>query len=189
LEHGHPATAIERLQLDKMESNSVTDGISVDSKDDSNAFLQPGWIAHTQLLLDSYRRWTGRELIARTGSPRNQAMSLYLAPFVVVSHGTQPDPILNYGNQTALTLWEMSVEDLLRTPSRMTAEPLQREERARLLERTSRQGFVDDYQGIRISSTGRRFRIDQATVWNLVDSSGQHAGQAATFSEWTFLEE
>lgn len=167
----------------------MTDGISAVSSDDSDAWLQSGWIEHTQLLLDSYRRWTGRELIARTGSIRDQAVSLYRAPFVVVSHGTQPDPILNYGNQTALTLWEMPVEDLLRTPSRMTAEPLQREERARLLERTSRQGFVDDYQGIRISRTGRRFRIDQATVWNLIDPSGQHAGQAATFSEWTFLDE
>jgi hypothetical protein len=186
----------QRLQHERMESNSVTDrssadssGISANSRDDSDAWLQPGWIEHTQLLLDSYRRWTNRELIARTGSDRDQARSLYLAPFVVVSHGTQPDPILNYGNQTALTLWEMPVEDLLRTPSRMTAEPLEREERARLMERTTRLGFVDDYQGIRISSTGRRFRIDQATVWNLIDPSGQLAGQAATFSEWTFLDE
>jgi hypothetical protein len=62
-----------------------------------------------------------------------------------------------------------------------------RDERARLLERTTRDGFVDDYQGIRISSTGRRFQIDQAIVWNLVDARGERVGQAATFSEWRFL--
>lgn len=151
------------------------------------AELRPEWIAHTQILLDSYRRWVGSELIDRTGSPAEQAERLFLAPFVVVSHGTQSDPILNYGNQTALRLWDMDIPILLQTPSRYTAEPMHRDERAQLLERTSRDGYVDDYQGIRISSTGRRFRIDRATVWNLVDAAGQRVGQAATFSEWQFL--
>jgi hypothetical protein len=139
-------------------------------------------------LLDSYHRWNGRELIPRQGSPRDQAVALDQAPFVVVSHGTEPDPVLNDGNRTALALWEMPVEIFLQTPSRMTAEPMHRDERARLLERTSRNGFVDDYQGIHISSTGRRFRIDRATVWNLTDASGNPAGLAATFSEWWFLD-
>ena len=53
------------------------------------------------------------------------------------------------------------------------------------MERTRRDGFVDDYQGIRISRTGKRFRIEQAIVWNLVDDQGRHAGQAATFDHWS----
>jgi hypothetical protein len=156
--------------------------------ENSASQLPPGWVEHTQIMLDSYRHWTGRELIPRIGSAEQQAIALDRAPFVVVSHGTQADPVLNYGNQTALSLWEMPVEKLIQTPSRLTAEPMHREERARLMERTTREGYVDDYQGIRISSTGRRFRIDQATVWNLTNSSGQLVGQAATFSEWRFLE-
>ena len=167
---------------------NVTGSSSTTSTDDPERWLRPEWIAQTQILLDSYRCWTGRELLPRLGSPRDQAAALYHAPFVVVSHGTEPDPILNYGNRTALTLWEMPVGVFLRTPSRMTAEPLHRDERARLLERTNRDGFVDDYRGIRISSTGRRFRIDRATVWNLLDASGRAVGQAATFSEWRFLD-
>lgn len=158
------------------------------SGEESGCELPPGWVEQTQIMLNSYRHWTGRELIPRIGSAEQQAMALDRVPFVVVSHGTQADPILNYGNQTALSLWEMSVEKLTQTPSRLTAEPMHREERARLMERTTREGYVDDYQGIRISSTGRRFRIDQATVWNLLDSSGQLVGQAATFSEWRFLD-
>jgi hypothetical protein len=145
------------------------------------------WIEHTQTLLDSYRHWLGDDLIHRTGSANDQAAALYHAEFVVVSHGTQADPILNYANQTALSLWEMDIDTLCQTPSRLTAEPLHRDERARLLERTTRDGYVDDYQGIRISSTGRRFRIDQAIVWNLLDQTGQPAGQAATFSRWCEL--
>jgi hypothetical protein len=142
------------------------------------------WLEHTQLMLDSFRHWLGHDLIPRSGSFAEEAAALFCAPFVVVSHGTQDDPILNYGNQAALDLWEMEVETLLQTPSRMTAEPLHRDERAMLLERTTRNGFVDDYEGIRISSSGRRFRIERAIVWNLLDREGNHGGQAATFSQW-----
>ena len=88
----------------------------------------------------------------------------------------------------ALALWEMDLATLTRTPSRLTAEPVHRDERARLLARTARDGFVDDYSGIRISSTGRRFRIEQAIVWNLVDAAGIRRGQAATFDRWTPVE-
>ena len=112
---------------------------------------------------------------------------LYEAPFVVVAHGTQADPILNYGNAVALELWEMSLDEFLRTPSRLTAEPVHRDERARMLERTKAQGYIDDYRGIRISKTGRRFLIAQATIWNLTDANAQPAGQAATFSHWELL--
>lgn len=136
------------------------------------------------MVLDSFRHWLGRDLIPRNGSFPEEAAALFHAPFVVVSHETQQDPILNYGNQAALSLWEMGVDTLLRTPSRMTAESLHRKDRAMLLERTTRNGFVDDYQGIRISSSGRRFRIERAIVWNLLDNEGNHAGQAATFSQW-----
>lgn len=147
------------------------------------------WIEHTQVLLNSYHRWLESDLIERSGDVDDEARRLFEAPFVLVSHGVQADPILNYGNRTALGLWEIDVETLLQTPSRMTAEPVHRDERARLLERTTRDGYVDDYRGIRIASTGRRFRIEQAIVWNLVDSLGQRVGQAATFSDWVFLDE
>lgn len=156
---------------------------------DSKAWQRESWGQHTQLLLDSYRRWLGRELLSSRGSPAEDATALFEAPFVVVSHGTQPDPILNYGNRTALELWEMDLETLLRTPSRLTAEPVHRDERARLLDRTTRDGFVDDYSGIRITATGRRFRINQAIVWNLIDAEGRPAGQAATFSAWDWLDQ
>ena len=144
--------------------------------------------SHVQVLLDSFARLLGRELIPRVGSIEEQAERLFHAPFVVVSHGTEADPVLNYGNAAALALWEMDFATLTQTPSRLTAEPVHRDERARLLERTLRDGYVDDYAGIRISSTGRRFRIEQAVVWNLVDAAGVHRGQAATFDRWTPLE-
>ena len=146
-----------------------------------------GWLEHTQTLLDSFRRFVGHDLIPRSSAPEADARALFEAAVVVVSHGMQADPVLNYGNRAALTLWEIDIPTLLTTPSRLTAEPVHRDERARLLARTERDGYVDDYQGIRISRTGRRFRIERAIVWNLLDSHGERVGQAATFSAWTPL--
>ena len=134
---------------------------------------QADWIERTGRLLDSYRHWLGHELIDRAGDAAAQSERLFEAPFVVVAHGEQADPIFNYANRLALQLWEMDLATLLVTPSRLTAEPVHRQERERLLERTARQGFVDDYQGIRISSTGRRFRIQRAIVWNVLDITGR----------------
>ncbi|QDU37249.1 MEKHLA domain protein [Maioricimonas rarisocia] len=146
------------------------------------------WIARTQLILDSYARWTGRELQSRVGDPAEQSRRLFEADFVVVAHGTEADPILCYGNRKALELWEMDLAAFLQTPSRKTAEPVHRDERREMLERTARDGYFDDYQGVRISSTGRRFLIRKAIVWNLVDADGQPAGQAASFADWQPLE-
>jgi len=148
-------------------------------------------IAQTEIIAGSLKHWTGRELLERAdqeiGAPGEFAERVFRARFVLVSHGTEADPVLNYGNQAALVLWEMSWEELTRTPSRLTAEAPNREERARLLAAVTARGFIDDYSGIRISKSGRRFRIAQATVWNLIDQREKYCGQAAMFSRWEIL--
>jgi len=154
----------------------------------SPTWAHPSVIVWTQRLLDSYRHWTGRELHNRSGSLEDQARALFDAPFVVVSHGADPDPILNYGNRAALELWEMTWEQFTQTPSRHTAEPLNQEERASMLRRAGQQGYFEGYRGVRISSTGRRFLIEAATVWNVLDPSGRRIGQAATFARWSILQ-
>jgi len=144
-------------------------------------------IAHSVCLRRSLKRWTGRELLPGVADPLELSHKVFEASFVLVSHGMEADPILNYGNRTALALWEMSWEELTRTPSRLTAEAPARDERARLLAAVAARGFIDDYSGVRISKTGRRFRIARATVWNLLTDAGDPCGQAAMFSEWKFL--
>ena len=144
-------------------------------------------IAQTQMLVRSLKHWTGRQLLPGNFSAVEFAERIFHAPFVVVSHGVEADPILNYGNAAALTLWEMSWAELTRTPSRLTAEAPNREERAKLLAAVAQRGFIDDYSGVRISKSGRRFRIRRATVWNLISESGEPRGQAAMFGEWKFL--
>lgn len=141
----------------------------------------------TQRLLDSHRYWTGRELIERQRDREFQARALFESPIVVVSHGTEADPILNYGNQTALDLWELNWQQLLTMPSRLTAEPVNRAEREWMLEQARTRGFIDTYRGVRISGTGRRFLVENALIWNVLDARHEPIGQAATFSQWTWL--
>lgn len=144
-------------------------------------------MAHTMCLARSFKKWTGRDLLDGKLSAAELAKKIFNATFAVVSHGMEADPILNYGNRVAMDLWEMTWEEFTRTPSRLTAEAPNREERAKLLEAVTTNGFIENYSGIRISRSRRRFEISHAIVWNLISESGERCGQAATFSEWKFL--
>lgn len=134
------------------------------------------------LLCDSFFRLTGRKLIDPGTDGLGEA--LYHASFVVVSHDTAQDPVFNYANQTALDLFEMNWAQFTALPSRHSAEQPQREERERLLREVTERGYIDNYTGIRISRTGKRFFIRNATVWNL-ERQGRPCGQAAMFSAWS----
>jgi len=143
--------------------------------------------AHVARLLASLRHWTGRDLVPPALPAEEQAREVFRAPFVLLSHDTAPDPILNYANQSGLRLFDLTWEELTVMPSRLTAEAPAQAERARLLAEVSDRGFIDDYRGVRVARNGRRFWIERATVWNLLDEKGAPYGQAATFSEWRFL--
>ncbi len=107
--------------------------------------------------------------------------ALWNAPRAIVAHGTEDDPIFFYGNHLALQWFGMSFDEFARLPSRLSAEPLAQEERARLLQKVTQQGFVDKYSGMRIAKSGKRFMIADGTVWNLLDAAGVLHGQAAVF--------
>ena len=145
-------------------------------------------VAQSKLLTDSFQRLVGRPLIAfPSHDPSLLAEALFDAPFVVVSHGTQADPILNYGNAVALQLWEMSWDELTATPSRETAEPANQAARTHAMDQVKKLGFTEGYQAVRISKSGKRFEIKNTVIWNVVTADGDFRGQAATFADWTFL--
>lgn len=139
---------------------------------------------HAALIAGSHARLLGRELLP---AGDDLARRLYHAPFVVLAHDGTDDPVFFYANLTAQRLFEMAWPDIVRLPSRYSAEPLARAERQRLLERVARQGYIDDYAGVRVSASGRRFRVADARVWNLVATDGRVVGQAAAFSDWSPL--
>lgn len=142
---------------------------------------------------DSLLRLTGRSLLEEALAHRpdlagDPVAAAFAAPFALLSHDTSPDPVFVYGNRTALELFEMTWAEFTSLPSRLSAEPAGREERADLLRRVSEDGYIADYAGVRISASGRRFTIRDAVVWNLTDASGIYRGQAAMFDRWEPLQ-
>lgn len=139
-------------------------------------------VERLRIIVRSYQRLTGKQLLDEvTNDDAALRRALWEAPRAIVAHGTEADPTFFYGNRLALQLFEMSFEEFARLPSRLSAEPLAREAREKLLEKVTRQGYVDGYSGMRIAKSGRRFMITDCTVWNLSDEAGVLHGQAAVF--------
>ena len=142
-------------------------------------------ILHSQRLRRSFRHWTKRSLLDISGSPEEIAGALFEVPFVLVSRGTEPNRIFNYGNRMALELWKLTWEEFTQTYSRpiVPTDPLAANEE--IFAALKNQGYINDDGEIRIySATGKRFLVLDAIVWNLLDEKNQSCGQAATFSEW-----
>ncbi len=141
---------------------------------------------YIQYLCNSFEKWTGKSLI-QSNTIYQMAHELYHAPFVVVAHGTQQEPIFNFANLKAQELWELDWIQFTQLPSRLSAEPLHQSTREQFMKEVTQNGFVSNYEGIRISATGKRFMIKNAIVWNILNDAGEYQGQAAMFREWDFL--
>jgi len=150
---------------------------------EANGFL----VDHISLLSDSLKHWSGCGLMEDDPDPVIAARKLYFAPFALLSHGIEADPVINYANHSAQELFEMDWDSFTTLPSRLSAEAPVRAEREALLKRVTESGYIDDYCGVRVSSTGQRFLIEQATVWNLINGNAEYCGQAAMFSVWRLL--
>ena len=135
--------------------------------------------AFYQLLADSYARLLGRPLVPQAMSVVEATEWLYeSAPFAVLAHNTDRDPIFIYGNNAAQRRFEYTWDEITRLPSRLSAEAPDREERRQFLERVQRFGYESGYKGVRIGKSGRRFMIEEATLWQLLDANGKLHGQA-----------
>lgn len=150
-------------------------------------FNDPFYTLQARLICSSYRRWTGKQLLPETGKTDNLVKALFDAPFILVAHGTETDSIFNFGNRAALALFEIGWDEFIRLPSRKSADEDNREDRVRLMARVKADGYATDCRGVRVSATGRRFSITGATVWNVVDGQDKYHGQAAMFSNWSYL--
>ena len=155
----------------------------MDKPSEKNNYLSE----HVQLIRHSYSRWLQTELILESSSELDFAKRLFEADFAVVTHNTEADPIFNYANQKALALFEFDWHNFTCLPSRFSAEPVNQSERERLLTEVTKNGYIDHYEGIRLSSTGKRFVIKNAMVWNLIDKHQVYQGQAACFKDWCYL--
>ncbi len=150
---------------------------------EKNNFL----VEHVLDIRNSYRRLLFKELIPDILSDEQFARQLFYAPFALVSHDTASDPVFNYANLKALELFELSWDDFTHLPSKLSTEPVNQTERDRLLAEVMAKGYINHYEGVRVSGTGKRFLIKNAVVWNLMDKNQRYKGQAACFGQWEFL--
>ncbi|MBW4517239.1 MAG: MEKHLA domain-containing protein, partial [Timaviella obliquedivisa GSE-PSE-MK23-08B] len=88
-----------------------------------------------------------------------------------------------------LELWELNWQSFTQMLSRQSADPIDQESRERLLAVAKQTGYISDYRGVRASSTGKRFWIENVTLWNVLNEQQQPCGQAATFTQWQFIKE
>jgi len=150
---------------------------------------------HISIVVCNYYQLTGRQMMAEnqsgcdvdSGSDAASAQSIFNAPYAVISHGIEAEPVFNYVNKTAMKLFNMTWDEMTKLQSRYSTEQPNREQRLQLLNEVKANGYIDNYSGIRIAKGGRRFYIEQATVWNLTDNDGVYYGQAAMFSHWRFI--
>jgi len=131
------------------------------------------------ILAASYATVVGEPLVPEGMSDTEAAAWLYKAPFALLAHDTSPDLLLVYANLTAQERFEYSWDEFVRLPSRLSAVEQVREDRRAFLDAVRLRGYAGDYRGLRIAKSGRRFWIEDAIVWNLVDPESTLVGQAA----------
>lgn len=141
---------------------------------------------HILLLSSSYQRLLHRPLLD-VQHPDSLGLQAFSADFVLLSHNADADPVFNYANQKALELFEFSWEELIGLPSRLSAETGNQQAREQALAKVAEQGYMEHYNAVRISKSGRRFRILDVVIWNVNDRQGADHGQAACFKDWVWL--
>jgi MEKHLA domain len=137
---------------------------------------------HVMIMLENLKRWTGYDLIEDYGFSLDKlGQQVFEADFYILSQDNTADPILTYGNQWVLDLWEVSWEELTTMYSRTTAKLVDRSARAAMMERVKIHNYINKYNGIRVSKTGTEFQIIDGTIWNLFTDKVDFYGQAAWF--------
>lgn len=139
------------------------------------------------LICLSYEKLLNETLLKHIRPDESGAEALFYAPFAVLSHTTDADPLFNYANLKALELFEFDWDEMIGMPSRYSAGENTQAERDRLLKEVGRHGFIRHYQGVRLTKSRRKFLIQDSVVWNLIDDQGGYAGQAACLNAWKFI--
>lgn len=103
--------------------------------------------------------------------------------FGVLSHGTQSDPVYNYGNKASLELFGYTIDELCQTPSRFSTVPVLMKDRDNLIKaiETRGYGYIDD--AVRVKSDGELFIIDRILIWTVFDEADNRIGLAAVYDK------
>jgi len=148
------------------------------------AYESTDMVFHAMNLGGSYKKRTGEKLLTGDVMVHDAAKALFNAPFCCASHDAEDT--FNYGNKAALALWELGWEEFVGMKSTRSADEedsATQEERRALLDKAASEGLITNYSGVRMSSTGKKFRIENATVWTMTNAAGDKTGQAVRFDK------
>ncbi|MFF7758382.1 MEKHLA domain-containing protein [Streptomyces griseorubiginosus] len=141
--------------------------------------------AFAQLLLSSHQRLTGTPLCPSEPDADPVHLLYDNTAFGLLAHDTSPDPVFVYANRTAQRCFGYSWAEFVRLPSRLSAGAEGQADRREFVRSVTEHGYASGYRGLRTAKSGRRFWIEDVTMWNLVDTAGTHHGQAAVFRAWS----
>ncbi|WP_428232380.1 MEKHLA domain-containing protein [Flavobacterium sp.] len=108
------------------------------------------------------------------------------ANYSILAVDNSTDSFFIYANQYALSCFKYTWDEILLIPSRFSAAAADREARALLFEKVSKNKIVYNYSGPRVDKYGNSFTINEAIVWELQDKDNNAWGQGALF--WTIEE-
>ncbi len=140
-----------------------------------------------EIAIASYEHFIGESVVDYKNKFSSPSEALFHLNRPLLVHDTQSDPIFCYGNLLALEIFEYNWEELIKLPSRLSAEVTQQEDRLKMMNEIKRTGYAKGYSGTRITKTGKRIKIGDTTIWNLLGPNSQFSGQAALIKKFEYL--
>ena len=107
-------------------------------------------------------------------------------PYANASHET--NSVFNYANEASLQLFKTNWDEMIGVHSSVSASKSSQSDRNKMLKEVARVGFVEDYKGSRMAFDGSLFQINDAIIWNIVDSKNNSQGQAVLIMDHSLYE-
>ncbi|KRA82940.1 MEKHLA domain-containing protein [Altererythrobacter sp. Root672] len=155
-------------------------------EDNERIAMQVSAGSRLPLIAESFARIAGKPLVDPASGGIEEAM--WLAPRVIMAQGIDAVPRIFYANRLALDLYEMTASAFIGMPSHLCAEPIRRAELLRMFARLDKDDWIEGFNGVRVASSGRRFKVDTALTWNVIDEHGTRVAQAASYAEWEYID-
>ena len=96
--------------------------------------------------------------------------------------------VFNYANEASLQLFKTNWDEMIGVHSSVSASKSLQSDRNKMLKEVARVGFVEDYKGTRMAFDGSLFQINDAIIWNIVDSKNNNQGQAVLIMDHSLYE-
>ncbi len=110
------------------------------------------------------------------------ARTLYEDGRVILSHEYLDIPRFCFANAKAQEQFGYNWNEFQGMDSRLSAQADDVAAREELLKRAAEEGYIDNYEGVRIRKDKTKFHVTDVILWNVLNEREKVVGQAAIFS-------